>query len=99
MRSQLRRLSHQAVGAVVGVQRRALRRHRRAHAAGAEVQVAAGRVRQRNDSELHHLSDLRPPMSTTEWTDAAAVDDVPADDVIGMIVAGRDLALYNAGGE
>jgi naphthalene 1,2-dioxygenase ferredoxin component len=38
-------------------------------------------------------------MSNTEWTDAAAVDDVPEDDVIGMIVAGRDMALYNAGGE
>ena len=38
-------------------------------------------------------------MSNTEWTDAAAVDDVPKDDVIGMIVGGRDMALYNAGGE
>jgi naphthalene 1,2-dioxygenase ferredoxin component len=38
-------------------------------------------------------------MSNTEWIDAAAVDDVPQDDVIGMIVAGRDMALYNAGGE
>lgn len=38
-------------------------------------------------------------MSTIEWTDAAAMDDVPADDVVGMIVAGRDIALYNAGGE
>ena len=38
-------------------------------------------------------------MSNVEWTDAAAVDDVPEDDVIGMIVGGRDMALYNAGGE
>ena len=38
-------------------------------------------------------------MSNTEWLEAAAVDDVPPDDVIGMIIAGRDLALYNAGGE
>jgi len=38
-------------------------------------------------------------MSNTEWTDAAAVADVPEDDVIGMLVAGRELALYNAGGE
>lgn len=38
-------------------------------------------------------------MSTTEWTDAAALADVPEDDVIGMMVAGRDLALYRAGGE
>ena len=39
------------------------------------------------------------PMSTIEWTDATAMDDVPADDVIGVLVAGRDIALYNAGGE
>jgi len=38
-------------------------------------------------------------LSNTEWTDAAAVGDVPEDDVVGMIVAGRDMALYNAGGE
>lgn len=38
-------------------------------------------------------------MSNTEWTDAAAVADVPEDDVIGMMVAGRDVALYNAGGQ
>ena len=38
-------------------------------------------------------------MSNTEWIDAAAVNDVPEDDVIGMIVAGHDMALYNAGGE
>ena len=38
-------------------------------------------------------------MSNTKWIDAAALDDVPADDVIGMLVAGRDVALYNAGGE
>ena len=38
-------------------------------------------------------------MSNTEWTDAAALDDVPADDMIGMFVGRLDLALYNAGGE
>jgi naphthalene 1,2-dioxygenase system ferredoxin subunit len=38
-------------------------------------------------------------MSNIEWIDAAAVADVPEDDVIGMIVGGRDMALYNAGGE
>jgi naphthalene 1,2-dioxygenase system ferredoxin subunit len=38
-------------------------------------------------------------MDNTQWTDATAHDDVPADDVNGMIVAGRDIALYNAGGE
>ena len=30
---------------------------------------------------------------TTNWIDAAAQDDVPQDDVIGLAVAGRDIAL------
>ena len=34
-------------------------------------------------------------MNESQWTDAAPLDDVPADDVIGMIVDGRDIALYN----
>jgi naphthalene 1,2-dioxygenase system ferredoxin subunit len=38
-------------------------------------------------------------MDSIEWTDATGMDDVPADDVIGILVAGRDIALYNAGGE
>jgi naphthalene 1,2-dioxygenase system ferredoxin subunit len=38
-------------------------------------------------------------MDTIEWIDATAMDDVPADDVLGILVAGRDIALYNAGGE
>jgi naphthalene 1,2-dioxygenase system ferredoxin subunit len=38
-------------------------------------------------------------MSNIEWIDVAAVDDVPQDDVTGMLVAGFDLALYNAGGK
>jgi naphthalene 1,2-dioxygenase ferredoxin component len=38
-------------------------------------------------------------MDTIEWIDATAMDDVPTDDVIGILVAGRDIALYNAGGE
>ena len=33
------------------------------------------------------------------WIDAIAADDVPEDDVIGVVVNGRDIALYNAGGE
>ena len=35
----------------------------------------------------------------TVWTDAAAHDDVPADDVIGVAVAGREVALYRVVGE
>ncbi len=31
------------------------------------------------------------------WTDAAAHDDVPEDDVIGVDVGGRDIALYKVG--
>ena len=36
---------------------------------------------------------------TTHWIDAAAQDDVPQDDVIGLAVAGRDIALYSVDGE
>ena len=32
------------------------------------------------------------------WTDASAIDDVPDDDVIGVEVAGRDIALYKVDG-
>jgi naphthalene 1,2-dioxygenase system ferredoxin subunit len=38
-------------------------------------------------------------MNNIEWVDAVAMDDVPAGDVVGILVAGRDIALYNAGGE
>ena len=38
-------------------------------------------------------------MSDTQWTDVAAMAEVPEGDVVGMMVAGRDLALYNVSGE
>ena len=38
-------------------------------------------------------------MSTTNWVDAAAFDDVPAEDVVGVDVQGRDIALYSVEGE
>jgi naphthalene 1,2-dioxygenase system ferredoxin subunit len=38
-------------------------------------------------------------MDNLQWIDATAVDDVPEDDVIGIVVGERDIALYNAGGE
>ena len=38
-------------------------------------------------------------MSTNPWVDAAAFDDVPQDDVIGLFVNGRDIALYGVGSE
>ena len=36
---------------------------------------------------------------TTNWIDAAAQADVPEGDVIGVMVAGKDIALYEVGGE
>jgi naphthalene 1,2-dioxygenase system ferredoxin subunit len=38
-------------------------------------------------------------MDNLHWIDATAVKDVPEDDVIGVVVGDRDVALYNAGGE
>ena len=38
-------------------------------------------------------------MSDSQWTEAAAVDEVPTDDVVGMQVGGRDIALYNVDGQ
>lgn len=37
-------------------------------------------------------------MSDTEWIDVASVDDVPADDVVGLVVSGLDIAFYNVEG-
>ncbi|MCS4510876.1 non-heme iron oxygenase ferredoxin subunit [Xylophilus ampelinus] len=37
-------------------------------------------------------------MSTTTWTDAAAADDIPEDDVVGLVVDGRDIAFYRTAG-
>jgi naphthalene 1,2-dioxygenase system ferredoxin subunit len=36
-------------------------------------------------------------MSDTNWIDALAASELPADDVIGIPVAGRDIALYTVG--
>ena len=38
-------------------------------------------------------------MSDSQWTDAVPLDGVPTDDVIGVNVDGRDIALYNVEGE
>jgi naphthalene 1,2-dioxygenase ferredoxin component len=38
-------------------------------------------------------------MSDTQWTDAVPVDEVPTDDVIGKVVDGREIALYNVEGQ
>ncbi len=36
-------------------------------------------------------------MSTTNWVDALSVDELPSDDVKGVTVAGRDIAIYTVG--
>jgi naphthalene 1,2-dioxygenase ferredoxin component len=36
-------------------------------------------------------------MSDTHWTDALATTDLPTDDVLGLAVAGRDIAIYTVG--
>jgi naphthalene 1,2-dioxygenase ferredoxin component len=36
-------------------------------------------------------------MSDNNWVDALATDDLPSDDVIGVVVAGRDIAIYTVG--
>ncbi|MCW5655276.1 non-heme iron oxygenase ferredoxin subunit [Hydrogenophaga sp.] len=36
---------------------------------------------------------------SSQWIDALAADDLPTDDVMGLTVAGRELALYTVDGE
>jgi naphthalene 1,2-dioxygenase system ferredoxin subunit len=36
-------------------------------------------------------------MSDTPWVDALSADDLPTDDVVGVVVAGRDIAIYTVG--
>lgn len=38
-------------------------------------------------------------MSILEWTDVAAVDEVSMGDVIGRVIDGREIAIFNADGE
>ncbi len=37
-------------------------------------------------------------MNEPTWVDALPVDELPTDDVIGIEVAGRDIAVYTVGG-
>ena len=37
-------------------------------------------------------------MTEAPWIDVLAADDLPVDDVLGVDVAGRDIALYTVGG-
>ena len=36
-------------------------------------------------------------MSNAIWVDTLSADELPTDDVIGVVVAGRDIALYTVG--
>jgi len=36
-------------------------------------------------------------MTDARWVDALSTDDLPTDDVLGLLVAGRDIALYTIG--
>ena len=36
-------------------------------------------------------------MSNTNWVDALSADELPTDDVLGVVVAGKDIALYTVG--
>ncbi|MDP4299361.1 non-heme iron oxygenase ferredoxin subunit [Leptothrix discophora] len=38
-------------------------------------------------------------MSEPTWHDALAFDELPVDDVLGLSVAGRDIAVYTVGDE
>jgi naphthalene 1,2-dioxygenase ferredoxin component len=38
-------------------------------------------------------------MSQDNWIDALSADELPTDDVIGVEVAGRDIAIYRIGAE
>ena len=38
-------------------------------------------------------------MSQDNWVDALSADELPSDDVIGVEVAGRDIAIYRVGAE
>ncbi len=38
-------------------------------------------------------------MADAAWIDAISIDEVPEDDVLGLTVAGRDLAIYCVQGE
>ena len=37
--------------------------------------------------------------SDSRWVDALSADELPVDDVIGVIVGGRDIAVYTVGAE
>ena len=36
-------------------------------------------------------------MSQLQWVDAASADELPADDVVGITISGREIAIYKVG--
>lgn len=38
-------------------------------------------------------------MSDNNWIDALPADELPTDDVVGVVVGGRDIAIYTVGDE
>ena len=38
-------------------------------------------------------------MSDNNWVDALSADELPDDDVMGVVVNGRDIAIYTVGDE
>jgi naphthalene 1,2-dioxygenase system ferredoxin subunit len=36
-------------------------------------------------------------MSPLQWVDAASTDELPADDVVGITISGREIAIYKVG--
>lgn len=38
-------------------------------------------------------------MSAPAWIDAISIDELPTNDVLGITVAARDIAIYSIGGE
>jgi naphthalene 1,2-dioxygenase ferredoxin component len=38
-------------------------------------------------------------MSTPRWIEALATEELPTDDVVGVVVDGRDVAIYTVGGQ
>jgi len=38
-------------------------------------------------------------MTAANWVDALAIDDLPNDDVVGVTLVGRDIAIYSVEGE
>lgn len=45
------------------------------------------------------MNETMTETMTENWTDVAALDSVPEDDVIAILVAGREIALYGVANE